>query len=152
MRQDRRVAPVGPQAMLHRAAEQLPGEQIDGAALFYARGEVGKRVVRDANLGSTVLASPPDGPIAMVVAVTPSAVHVLGSYGPNRPLVPMSVLPVGSYSASSRRRLAVIDLTLNASDRKELAMETKRWGANRRNRAVVELILDRANSVRTSHR
>ncbi len=137
--------------MLDRAAEQLPGEQIDGAALFYARGEVGKRMVRDASFGSTVLASPPEGPIAMVVAVTPSAVHVLGSYGPNRPLVPMSVLPVGSYSASTGRRLAVIDLTLTTSDGRELAMETKRWGANRRNPAVVKLILDRANGVRTSH-
>ncbi|MFL6238344.1 MAG: hypothetical protein ACJ735_02460, partial [Actinomycetes bacterium] len=151
MRQDRGVVPVGPKAMLARARDQLPDEQINGAALFYARGEVAKRMLRDATLGSTVLAKAPEGAIAMVVAVTPVAVHVLGSYGPNKPLVPMSVLPVGSYLASARRRLAVVDLTITTSEGQELAVETKRWGANRGNPAVVKLILARANSAPSSH-
>jgi hypothetical protein len=137
--------------MLARAADQLPAEQIDGAALFYAHGEVAKRMVRDASLGSTALAAAPDGPVAMVVAVTPSAVHVLGSYGPDRPLVPMTTLPVGTYRAASRKRLAVIELALTTREGQELAIETKRWGANRRNPAVVQLILDRAGEVRASH-
>jgi hypothetical protein len=141
---------VGPQRMLERAAEALH-QRIDGAALFYARGEVNKRVLRDATWGSTVLAPAPHGPIAMVVAVTPTAVHVLGSNGPSHPLFPMTELPVESYRASSRRHLVVIELTLVPAAGPALSMETKRWGANRKNPAVVRLILERARVAAQKH-
>ena len=150
MRHDRQVT-AGPQAMLDRAAQSVTDEPIDGAALFYARGEVAKRMIRDASLGSTVFAPAPSGPIAMVVAVTATAVHVLGSYGPDKPLAPLTVLPVGSYRAVTRKRWSVIELTLTGEDGQEIPIETKRWGANRKNPAVVRLILDRAQRVRPSH-
>lgn len=134
---------VGPAGIVARAAVALPGEQLDGAALFFNRGQVNKLLARDVRPWPT--GSPQIGPLpfAMVLAVTYERVHLLEATGAANPLRLFMTVRVGDYRAKARPRAVVIWLDIE-TEGSTLRIETKRWGANRHNPAVVRLVLERS--------
>jgi hypothetical protein len=137
------VVAIGPAGIVARAGVALPGEHIVGAALFFNRGQVNMLLARDARPWHGKARTIGPLPFAMVLAVTQDHLRLLEATGAANPLRLLRTVPVGDYRASARKRPIVVWLDLVTAESKWY-LETKRWGVNRHNPAVVRLVLQRS--------
>lgn len=137
---------IGPAGIVARAGAALPAERIDGAALFFNRGQVNKLLARHLRPWPARVQIIGPLPFAMVLAVTEHRLHLLEATGAANPLRLFKTVALGDYRAAARRRPAVVWLDVETHE-STLRLETKRWGFNRHNPAVVRLVLQRSQDA-----